>query len=302
MPANNPSPGNPPVPSSTGASTQPAAQFDAAAYAPAKSELQMTGFQYLLSQHQFRGNETVVDLACGDGVGTVQDLKPLVPSGRVFGVDISEGMIAAAKRTDCSDVTFLVGNIERLSEVEGLPQAPGAVDVFVSNYGMHWILGREAMRAFLTQVHERLAPGGTLLSLFAEERIFPGFFECLQDVEGRPGWAPYFNNGTFKHYPLPHIDSFGEDVRGAGFRTEILALRESWIKFSTKEALVNGVLGWLPQYMNRLPAELRKPFAQEVVEHYAAAAPGLPKYPQYTAGEIAVYDMSVVLKATKAAS
>lgn len=273
--------------------------FDAVSYSIAKRELQVTGFQYLLGLHQFRGNEFVVDLACGDGGVTVKDLSPLVPSGKVYGVDISTGMIAAARALSANNVEFFAGDIESLSSIEGLPLKPEGVDIFVSNYGMHWVLGRERMRAFLSQVYELTKPGGLLLSLFAENRIFPGFFERMGEVCARPKWAEYFDGGTFRHHPLPELESFGEDVRSSGFRIEILKLREGWITFDSKASLVRGVIGWLPQYMNKLPSDLRQEFAAEVVEHYAQSVSGISNYPKYEGDQIGVYDFSIVLKASK---
>lgn len=287
----NPTGGQPSTPS-----------FDADAYKVAKRELQVTGFQYLLGLHPFRGDELVVDLACGDGGATVNDLCPRVASGGVLGIDISPGMILAAQALPAQNARFLRGDIERLAEIEGLSLQSQSVDVFVSNYGMHWILGRERMGAFLRQVFELTKPGGVLLSLFAEDRVFPGFFERMHEVCAAEKWARFFDGGTFKHHPLPAIESFGDDVRASGFEIEILQLRQGWITFDSKTALVRGVIGWLPQYMSRLPEELKADFATEVVDRYADSTPRLAGYPAYSGGQIGVYDVSIVVKATRKAA
>lgn len=285
-------------------SNRPVAQsaqpdFDPAAYSIAKRELQVTGFQYLLGLHKFRGNELVVDLACGDGGATVKDLCPLVGKGRVYGIDISPGMISAAQGLGATNADFFVGDIEALSAVTGFSLEPQSVDVFVSNYGMHWVLGRERMGAFLRQVFQFTKPGGVVLSLFAEDRIFPGFFERMHEVVATAKWADFFDGGTFKHHPLPDLESFGEDVRSTGFKIETLKLREGWINFDSKAALVRGVIGWLPQYMNRLPSDSRFEFATEVVERYAQSTSGIADYPKYQGDEIGVYDVSILLKAVR---
>jgi trans-aconitate 2-methyltransferase len=70
-------------------------EFDAAKYREASTHQQEWGTR-LISELCLRGDESILDLGCGDGVLTAK-LAQLAPRGRVLGIDLSRNMIAAAE-------------------------------------------------------------------------------------------------------------------------------------------------------------------------------------------------------------
>lgn len=70
-------------------------EFDGAKYKIASTHQKEWG-NTLIAELSLKGNETILDLCCGDGVLTEQ-LAAAVLDGRVLGIDASGGMIETAK-------------------------------------------------------------------------------------------------------------------------------------------------------------------------------------------------------------
>ena len=59
----------------------------------------------LIAELKLKGNESILDLGCGDGSLT-KELSELVPNGRVIGIDFSTGMIETAKKLTDANLMF----------------------------------------------------------------------------------------------------------------------------------------------------------------------------------------------------
>lgn len=98
---------------------------------------------------RLRGDEAVLDAGCGSGRVTAA-LLPLVPRGRVIGVDGSPSMIAEARQLLPQAVDLDVQDLAEL--VLDMP-----VDAIVSTATFHWLPDHERLFARLAAV---LRPGG----------------------------------------------------------------------------------------------------------------------------------------------
>ncbi|HSJ50203.1 MAG TPA: methyltransferase domain-containing protein, partial [Actinomycetota bacterium] len=80
---------------------------------------------------ELREGETVLDLGSGGGVDVLLSAKRVGPSGRAYGLDMTDDMLALARRNateaGLDNVEFLKGFIEEIP----LPDA--SVDVVISN-------------------------------------------------------------------------------------------------------------------------------------------------------------------------
>ena len=82
-------------------------QWDGSLYSQ-NSDFQFSRALKLISDHTFTGDESVLDVGCGDGKISVE-LAKRVPRGKVLGTDFSADMISHAK------VMHKVPNLELLS-------------------------------------------------------------------------------------------------------------------------------------------------------------------------------------------
>jgi SAM-dependent methyltransferase len=99
--------------------------------------------------------ETVLDLGSGGGIDVLLSAKRVGPTGKVYGLDMTEEMLALAiKNRDeaaAVNVEFLKGYIE------DIPLPANTVDVVISNCVIN--LSTDKSRVF-AEMHRVLRPGG----------------------------------------------------------------------------------------------------------------------------------------------
>lgn len=104
---------------------------------------------------ELREGETVLDLGSGGGIDVLLSARRVGPSGMAYGLDMTEEMLALARRNaeeaGVTNVRFLKGYIEQIP----LPDA--SVDVVVSNCVVN--LSTDKQRV-LNEVARVLRPGG----------------------------------------------------------------------------------------------------------------------------------------------
>ena len=75
--------------------------------------------------------ETVLDLGAGGGIDVLLSARRVGPSGKAYGLDMTEEMLELARRNQREAG---VGNVEFLKgDIEDVPLADGSVDVIISN-------------------------------------------------------------------------------------------------------------------------------------------------------------------------
>ena len=142
-------------------------EFDGEKYQKA-SRHQLEWGNKLISQLSLKGNETILDLGCGDGALTAQ-LAMLVPDGAAKGIDASLGMIETAHKHEEKNLQFAQMNIDCMD-------FENEFDVIFSNAALHWIKDHEKL---LRHSWRALKENGVILWNFAEEhsgkpeRYFP---------------------------------------------------------------------------------------------------------------------------------
>lgn len=99
--------------------------------------------------------ETVLDLGSGGGIDVLLSAKRVGPTGKAYGLDMTDEMLALAnenkRRAGAENVEFLRG------EIEHIPLPDNAVDVIISNCVINLSADK---RRVLTEAFRVLKPGG----------------------------------------------------------------------------------------------------------------------------------------------
>ncbi|MGH9886459.1 MAG: arsenite methyltransferase [bacterium] len=122
---------------------------------PAEALLASLGCGNPTALAQLNEGETVLDLGSGGGIDVLLSAKRVGPTGTVYGLDMTDEMLALAnenkRRAGAQNVEFLKGEIERI------PLPDNSVDVIISNC----VINLSADKAqVLREAFRVLKPGG----------------------------------------------------------------------------------------------------------------------------------------------
>ena len=122
---------------------------------PAEALLASLGCGNPTALAALREGETVLDLGSGGGIDVLLSAKRVGPSGKAYGLDMTDEMLALAnenkRRAGAENVEFLKG------EIEQIPLPDASVDVIISNCVIN-LSGDK--RRVLKEAFRVLKPGG----------------------------------------------------------------------------------------------------------------------------------------------
>ncbi|MEX1185271.1 MAG: arsenite methyltransferase [Gemmatimonadaceae bacterium] len=122
---------------------------------PAEALLASLGCGNPTALAQLNEGETVLDLGSGGGIDVLLSARRVGPTGKVYGLDMTDEMLALAnenkRRAGAGNVEFLKG------EIENIPLPDASVDVIISNCVIN--LSADKARV-LREAFRVLKPGG----------------------------------------------------------------------------------------------------------------------------------------------
>lgn len=122
---------------------------------PEKAVLASLGCGNPTALAELKEGETVLDLGSGGGIDVLLSARRVGPSGKAYGLDMTDEMLALARenqrKAGAENVEFLKG------EIEAIPLPDNAVDVIISNCVINLSADKDRV---LREAFRVLKPGG----------------------------------------------------------------------------------------------------------------------------------------------
>ncbi len=239
-------------------------QWDAKDYAKNSSAQQQWATE-LIKKLNLCGDESILDIGCGDGKITAQ-LAAAVPTGSALGIDLSEDMIQLAIEqyapSICPTLSFLCMNATQI-------KIPKKVDIAFSNAALHWVKDHTAV---LKGIHSSLKPNGKILLQMGGYGNAQGVLDAINEVATDPRWQQYLADFKLPYY-FHNVAQYQALLKNCGFKP----VRVELIPKDMQHKGSSGLIGWLRTtwfpYTELLPAELRETFLAAICATYTAKHP-----------------------------
>jgi len=239
-------------------------KWDALDYAKSSSAQQQWARE-LIDKLQLKGDESLLDIGCGDGKVTAE-IAACLPSGSVLGVDSSAEMIALAQSQYPADV-FPNLRFQR-QDACSLPFRNEFTVVF-SNATLHWVLDHAPV---LRGIHRSLKCGGKVLLQMGGRGNAADVVAVLDELIQALEWRDCFKRFSFP-YGFYGPDEYQEWVHEAGLQAGRVELIPKDMIHQGREGLAGWVrTTWLP-YTQRVPEEKREAFVAQLVDNYLERHP-----------------------------
>jgi ubiquinone/menaquinone biosynthesis C-methylase UbiE len=166
-----------------------------------------------------RDGETVLDLGSGGGIDVILSARRVGPAGTAYGLDMTDEMLALARRNardaGVRNVHFLKGLIEQI------PLPAGSVDVVISNCVINLSTDKAAVLAEIGRV---LRPGGRLgiSDVVTEDALTPGqraergsYVGCIAGALSRSEYRAGLEAAGFERVSISYTHEVADGMHGA---------------------------------------------------------------------------------------
>lgn len=228
-------------------------EFDGEKYKKASRHQKEWGNKLISSLH-LKGNETILDLGCGDGILTEQ-LSLLVPDGCVLGIDASAGMIKKAEQNVRDNLKFRHMDINEMD-------FDSEFDVIFSNAALHWVKDHNKL---LKNTYTALKYDGIAVWNFAGDGNCKTFYKIMRKKIKDGRYKEYFADFEWPWF-MPSKAEYEALTENIGFSDVKISEENADRYFADSDEMIR----WIDQpsivpFLQCIPDDIKREFRDEVV-------------------------------------
>lgn len=229
-------------------------EFDGEKYKKASRHQKEWGNK-LISSLQLKGDETILDLGCGDGILT-ERLSLLVPNGYVLGIDASAGMIRTAKQNVHANLRFEETDINKMN-------FENEFNIVFSNAALHWIKDHKRL---LENTYTALKSGGVTAWNFAADGTCKTFYSVMREKIKSDSYKAYFTDFEWPWF-MPSKTEYENLTKDIGFSKIVITEENADRYFADAEEMIK----WIDQpsivpFIKCVPDDAKISFRNEVID------------------------------------
>jgi trans-aconitate 2-methyltransferase len=229
------------------------------------SSVQYKWAQELIGKLHLNGEESVIDIGCGDGKVTAL-IASYLKNGNVIGIDSSPDMIALAQMNfpplKYPNLSFVLLDATKLN-------FDNQFDVAFSNAALHWVKDQISV---LKGVEKGLKKSGRILFQMGGKGNAHDIIAAVTELIKTEKWRQYFNEFSF-FFVFCSPDEYKKWLNDAGLSPNRIELIPKDMTQEGKEGLAGWVrTTWLP-YTERIPENKRDDFIDDIVNLYCEKFP-----------------------------
>ncbi len=231
-------------------------QWDAKEYAK-YSKGQAKWANELINMLSLSGNESFLDIGCGDGKHSYK-VANLLQNGYVTAIDNSQKMIELAqKRYQKKNLEYLLMDATSL-------KLNKKYDVVFSNAVLHWI---EDHLSLLKNLKSYLNPNAKIIFSMGGEGNAKDILKIATELINSEKYREYFINFDFPYY-FYNIKEYRYFLNQSGYNEKRIKLVKKDMIHQDKEALKGWIrTTWFP-YLTMLPVDTKEDFIEELANSY----------------------------------
>jgi len=239
-------------------------EWDANDYAN-YSDVQQKWAKELIGKLCLTGNESLLDIGCGDGKVTAE-IASFLSEGTVVGIDNSAEMISLAKKqfpsSKYNNLSF------SLYDAKALPFSQEFSAVF-SNAVLHWIIDHQPV---LKGVVQALKPNGQFIAQMGGKGNAKQVIATLSKIMAKDSWKQCFKSFSFP-YAFYSPEEYEPWLQKAGFDIDFIELKPKDMVHENQDKFIGWFrTTWLP-FTQCIPINLRDKFIDLVADEYFNSNP-----------------------------
>lgn len=227
------------------------------------SSIQLEASKKILSEISFRGDESILDIGCGDGKITAM-ISNFVPRGKALGIDLSPEMVLFANKKFSSskhkNIFFKLLDAAKI-------RFEKEFDLIFSSFALHWVAD---FSLFIRRVYKALKDNGKIAFTIPLGISVP-LQQATEETIKSPAWAEFFTDyvDIWKALNAPQ---YKKAILDSGFKLASCEVVSHKKIFDSRESFENYVIQWYP-YVNYVADELKEAFFRTVIDRYLEIEP-----------------------------